>query len=74
MPSESSESDEQYKAIRVTESKMSAGQHIDNFRKGTVLYLVEWENGPRGEKYNNSWEPAKNVHEELISDFEHQLS
>lgn len=58
-----------YKVVRLKEAKISQGVHIDGHRKGTKLFLVEWENGPDGETYDDSWEPAKNLEQSLLDDF-----
>jgi hypothetical protein len=43
---------------------------VDGLRKGRVEYLIQWENGPGGEVYEDTWEPEEHVEKSLVTEFE----
>lgn len=64
--------EKQFVVVRLKDSRVGQGVAIDGIRKGQKQYLVEWEEGPNGESYDDSWEPASFVSKDLIRDFEIQ--
>ena len=51
-------------------TKVSAGVKEDGWRKGTTLYRVIWKDYPAE---SATWEPAENIHDEIIADYEAAL-
>jgi hypothetical protein len=48
-------------------TKVSAGIKEDGFRKGVTLYRVVWKDYSAAA---TTWEPAENIHDEIIADYE----
>ena len=48
-------------------TKVSAGVKEDGFRKGVTLYRVVWKDYSAAA---TTWEPAENIHDEIIADYE----
>ena len=56
--------------VGLLEKKVSSSMQVDGCRKGTVMYLVEWAGVDRqGASWEPSWEPACNVNDAAIADF-----
>ena len=65
--------DEQYKVVCLKGKRVGLGVHVDGLRKNRTQYLVQWEKGPNGEVYEDSWEPPGNLEKSLVTDFEKTL-
>ena len=56
--------------VRLLEKKVSSSMQVDGCRKGTIMYLVEWAGvDQQGTSWEPSWEPACNVNDAAIADF-----
>ena len=64
------DADEEFEVEAIVGTKVSAGVKEDGFRKGLTLYRVVWKDYSAEA---TTWEPAENIHDEIIADYEAAL-
>ena len=62
--------DEEFEVEAIVGTKVSAGKKEDGFRKGVTLYRVVWKDYSAAA---TTWEPAENIHDEILAEYEAAL-